>query len=169
VVRFFNTVGPRQTGQYGMVVPRFVERALKNEPLLIYGDGRQCRCFGFVGDAFGGERVEGASAGEVLAVMAVETELLDDRPLRCVRIGLRQQKACAAGYCDHAQNCDTEFQLIRNPRAPVSRSGIGCNGGWASQFAGPDAMRSNHSLSSETAFLSRFSARFFGLDYALSY
>ncbi|MFQ5502506.1 MAG: GDP-mannose 4,6-dehydratase [Phycisphaerae bacterium] len=50
VVRFFNTVGPRQTGQYGMVIPRFVERALRNETLLIYGTGKQRRCFGYVGD-----------------------------------------------------------------------------------------------------------------------
>ena len=50
VARFFNTVGPRQTGRYGMVVPRFVERALKNEPILIYGTGKQSRCFGYVGD-----------------------------------------------------------------------------------------------------------------------
>ncbi len=45
IVRLFNTVGPRQTGQYGMVIPRFVERALRNEPIQIYGDGRQTRCF----------------------------------------------------------------------------------------------------------------------------
>jgi UDP-glucose 4-epimerase len=50
VARFFNTVGPRQTGRYGMVIPRFVERALKNDPLLIYGTGTQSRCFGYVGD-----------------------------------------------------------------------------------------------------------------------
>ncbi len=50
VARFFNTVGPRQTGQYGMVVPRFVERALSNEPIQIYGTGKQRRCFAFVGD-----------------------------------------------------------------------------------------------------------------------
>ncbi len=50
VARLFNTVGPRQTGQYGMVIPRFVERALRNEPLLIYGTGKQSRCFGYVGD-----------------------------------------------------------------------------------------------------------------------
>ena len=48
--RFFNTIGPRQTGQYGMVVPRFVQRALKDEPVLIYGTGRQSRCFCFVDD-----------------------------------------------------------------------------------------------------------------------
>lgn len=50
VTRFFNTVGPRQTGRYGMVIPRFVERALKNEPLQVYGTGKQSRCFGYVGD-----------------------------------------------------------------------------------------------------------------------
>jgi len=54
VSRLFNTVGPRQTGQYGMVIPRFVERALKNEPLLIYGSGRQKRCFAYVRDVVGG-------------------------------------------------------------------------------------------------------------------
>ena len=51
IVRFFNTVGPRQLGAYGMVVPRFVQFALKNEPLTIYGNGKQTRCFGHVLDA----------------------------------------------------------------------------------------------------------------------
>lgn len=50
VVRFFNTVGPRQTGKYGMVVPRFVGRALRGEPLQLYGDGGQSRCFCHVDD-----------------------------------------------------------------------------------------------------------------------
>jgi len=50
VARFFNTIGPRQTGRYGMVVPRFVEWALKDEPLHIYGTGRQTRCFADVSD-----------------------------------------------------------------------------------------------------------------------
>jgi UDP-glucose 4-epimerase len=53
-VRFFNTVGPRQTGQYGMVIPRFVEAALKNEDILIYGDGTQSRVFCHVQDAVKG-------------------------------------------------------------------------------------------------------------------
>ncbi|MFH0794278.1 MAG: GDP-mannose 4,6-dehydratase [bacterium] len=48
--RFFNTVGPRQTGQYGMVIPRFVREALRGEPLLVHGDGKQTRSFTFVGD-----------------------------------------------------------------------------------------------------------------------
>jgi len=50
IVRLFNTVGPRQTGMYGMVIPRFVERALRNEPIEIYGDGEQTRCFCHVHD-----------------------------------------------------------------------------------------------------------------------
>lgn len=50
VGRFFNTVGPRQTGRYGMVIPRFVEKALKNDPVVIYGSGQQTRTFAYVGD-----------------------------------------------------------------------------------------------------------------------
>ncbi len=50
VVRLFNTVGPRQTGQYGMVVPRFVKAAIENKPLSVYGDGTQSRCFAHVAD-----------------------------------------------------------------------------------------------------------------------
>jgi UDP-glucose 4-epimerase len=50
VTRFFNTVGPRQTGAYGMVIPRFVGQALRGEPLTVHGDGRQRRCFGHVRD-----------------------------------------------------------------------------------------------------------------------
>ena len=51
IVRFFNTVGPRQVGQYGMVVPRFVAAAIRNEPIQVYGSGDQIRCFCHVSDA----------------------------------------------------------------------------------------------------------------------
>lgn len=54
VVRLFNTVGPRQTGQYGMVVPNFVKSAVRGEPLTVHGDGSQSRCFGHVSDIVGG-------------------------------------------------------------------------------------------------------------------
>lgn len=50
IVRLFNTVGPRQTGHYGMVIPRFVEQALKGKDITVYGTGEQTRCFGYVGD-----------------------------------------------------------------------------------------------------------------------
>jgi nucleoside-diphosphate-sugar epimerase len=51
VVRLFNTVGPRQTSEYGMVLPTFVRQALLDEPITVFGDGKQSRCFGYVGDA----------------------------------------------------------------------------------------------------------------------
>jgi nucleoside-diphosphate-sugar epimerase len=53
VVRLFNTIGPRQTGQYGMVVPRFVQQALSGKPITVYGDGTQRRSFSWVGDVVG--------------------------------------------------------------------------------------------------------------------
>jgi len=53
IVRLFNTVGPRQTGRYGMVIPTFVKQALAGRPITVYGDGKQTRCFGYVGDVVG--------------------------------------------------------------------------------------------------------------------
>ena len=53
IVRLFNTVGPRQTGRYGMVLPSFVRAALAGEPLTVFGDGKQSRCFCHVNDTVG--------------------------------------------------------------------------------------------------------------------
>jgi nucleoside-diphosphate-sugar epimerase len=52
-VRFFNTVGPRQTGQYGMVLPSFVQQALAGQPITVFGDGTQQRSFTYIGDVVG--------------------------------------------------------------------------------------------------------------------
>lgn len=71
VVRFFNTVGPRQTGRYGMVVPRFVKQAILNEPITVYGDGTQSRCFCDVRDtvaALDALASNPASSGEIVNV-----------------------------------------------------------------------------------------------------
>ncbi len=71
IVRLFNTIGPRQTGQYGMVVPRFVQQALHGEPLTIFGDGAQTRCFTDVSDAVSAMcalMANSATAGEVFNV-----------------------------------------------------------------------------------------------------
>jgi len=75
--RFFNTIGPRQTGRYGMVVPRFVQWALRNEPVLIYGTGKQRRCFCYVQDVV--EAVIGlmnpgapGAAGKVFNIGSIE-------------------------------------------------------------------------------------------------
>jgi UDP-glucose 4-epimerase len=54
VVRLFNTVGPKQTGRYGMVIPNFVQQALAGDPITVYGDGRQTRSFTYVGDVVDG-------------------------------------------------------------------------------------------------------------------
>ncbi len=75
VTRLFNTVGPRQTGHYGMVIPRFVKQALSGEPLTVYGEGRQSRCFLHVHDAVRalaglGESTE--ASGQVLNIGSVE-------------------------------------------------------------------------------------------------
>lgn len=75
IARLFNTVGPRQTGTYGMVIPRFVNQALKNEPLTVYGDGKQTRTFTYVKDvveAFMALVDQDRAYGEVFNIGGVE-------------------------------------------------------------------------------------------------
>jgi len=75
VVRLFNTVGPRQSPAYGMVIPRFVRQALAGEPLTVYGDGHQTRCFGHVSDAVAailGLLGRGEAVGDVFNVGSQE-------------------------------------------------------------------------------------------------
>lgn len=75
VTRLFNTVGPRQTGAYGMVIPRFVAQALKNRPLTVYGDGSQTRTFTYVKDvveALMGLMMHERAVGEVFNVGGTE-------------------------------------------------------------------------------------------------
>ena len=75
VFRLFNTVGPRQTGQYGMVLPNFVRQALANEPITVFGDGTQSRSFTYVGDvvrALLALMDEPAAIGQVLNIGNVE-------------------------------------------------------------------------------------------------
>jgi UDP-glucose 4-epimerase len=71
IARFFNTVGPRQTGQYGMVVPTFVRQALAGEPITVFGDGLQSRSFTYVGDVVGALQklmIEPRAVGEVFNI-----------------------------------------------------------------------------------------------------
>jgi nucleoside-diphosphate-sugar epimerase len=81
VVRLFNTVGPRQTGRYGMVIPRFVGQALSGDALTVYGDGRQSRCFCHVADvteALLGLALEERAHGEVYNVGGTEEITMAD-------------------------------------------------------------------------------------------
>jgi UDP-glucose 4-epimerase len=81
VVRCFNTCGPRQSPHYGMVIPRFVERALRNEPILVYGDGLQSRCFSSVHDVVRGVLMlakEPRAIGEVFNIGTQEEASVAD-------------------------------------------------------------------------------------------
>jgi UDP-glucose 4-epimerase len=81
VVRCFNTCGPRQSPHYGMVIPRFVERALANDPILVYGDGLQSRCFSSVHDVIRGVLMladEPKAYGEVFNIGTMEEVSVGD-------------------------------------------------------------------------------------------
>ncbi|MCP5155208.1 MAG: GDP-mannose 4,6-dehydratase [Ectothiorhodospiraceae bacterium] len=89
VARLFNTVGPRQSGRYGMVVPRFVEQALAGEPLLVHGDGTQTRCFTHVADVvecMAALLACPAAHGEVVNVGSAEAVSIGDLARRVVAL-----------------------------------------------------------------------------------
>jgi UDP-glucose 4-epimerase len=101
IARLFNTVGPRQTGQYGMVIPRFVERALKDEPLQVYGTGEQSRCFCYVGDvveALTGLMASQAASGKVFNVGTTEEITVSDLADRVIRLAGSKSKKTFIDY-----------------------------------------------------------------------
>jgi UDP-glucose 4-epimerase len=81
IVRLFNTVGERQTGRYGMVIPRFVKAALTEEPLTVYGDGKQTRCFAYVKDVIEGLTTlanDSTAYGDVYNIGSTEEITIED-------------------------------------------------------------------------------------------
>lgn len=85
IVRCFNTVGPRQTGQYGMVLPKFVKAALMNHPITIFGDGKQSRCFGDVADVLNGMIAlvnEPKAEGEIFNIGNTEEITIQDLAIK---------------------------------------------------------------------------------------
>jgi UDP-glucose 4-epimerase len=111
IVRFFNTVGPRQVGHYGMVVPRFVSSALKNEPLTVYGTGSQSRCFCHVYDAVAGLLAvidSNATLGEVfnigndeeITIQALAQEVIELTGSKSTIEKVLYEKAYAPGFED---------------------------------------------------------------------
>ncbi len=89
IARLFNTIGPRQTGQYGMVVPRFIQQALRNEPITIYGTGKQSRCFCYVGDvveALIGLMDSNATSGGVFNVGSTEEVTIEQLADRVIEL-----------------------------------------------------------------------------------
>lgn len=89
IVRLFNTVGPRQTGRYGMVLPRFVDSALRDEPLRVFGDGTQTRCFCHVQDtvrALIALEQETAASGEIINIGTQEAISINDLAKRVIEL-----------------------------------------------------------------------------------
>lgn len=89
VARLFNTVGPRQTGQYGMVVPRFVQAALRNDPIEVHGDGTQSRCFGHVTDVVDGLTAaleSPACSGQVLNIGSDAEVTINDLAKKAIEL-----------------------------------------------------------------------------------
>jgi UDP-glucose 4-epimerase len=89
IARLFNTVGPRQTGRYGMVLPRFVEAALRNEPLIVFGNGDQTRCFCHVNDTIEAlVRLQNtpAAVGEVINIGSTEEISIADLARRVITL-----------------------------------------------------------------------------------
>ena len=101
IARFFNTIGPRQTGQYGMVVPRFVQAALKGEPITVYGTGRQSRCFCFVGDvldAVVGLMQNDSAAGRVYNVGSTEEIAIEALADKIIKLTASKSKKVYMSY-----------------------------------------------------------------------
>lgn len=136
IVRFFNTVGPRQTGRYGMVLPNFAHQALGNEPITVYGSGDQSRCFGHVNDAVEGllRLVEKKEAlNEVFNIGSTEevtilrlAELVRDAAGSTSDIHrIPYSEAYAAGFEDMMRRVPDVSKLERvtgfRPRTPLSQ------------------------------------------------
>lgn len=110
VVRLFNTVGPRQSARYGMVLPRFVEQALAGKPLTVYGDGNQSRCFGFVGDVVWAlsKLVENPSAyGKIYNVGSQEEVTMTEL---AQRVKQRLGSNSAIVYIPYAEAYDADYE-----------------------------------------------------------
>ena len=117
IARLFNTVGPRQTGAYGMVIPRFVTQAVKNEPLTIYGDGKQTRTFSYVKDvvdALTGLIDSDEAVGEVFNVGGTEEISIFDLAQKIIKVTESKSKIEFIPY-DQAFGEDFEDMQRRVP------------------------------------------------------
>ncbi|HEX6489831.1 MAG TPA: NAD-dependent epimerase/dehydratase family protein [Gaiellaceae bacterium] len=127
VVRLFNTVGPRQSGQYGMVIPRFVAHALAGEPIEIHGDGTQTRSFCHVADtirALGGLMDERTIAGEVFNVGSVERVSILELAERVRALTGSDSEFSFVPY-DQVYGLGIEDTLHREPSIGKIRAAIG--------------------------------------------
>ena len=127
ICRFFNTVGPRQTGSYGMVIPRFVERALAGEPLRVYGDGGQSRCFCNVKDtvrAVIALAADPKAVGEIYNVGSQEEITIADLAQRVVTRARSSSPIVTVPY-DEAYEKGFEDMYRRVPSIDKIKAAIG--------------------------------------------
>ncbi len=127
IVRLFNTVGPRQSGQYGMVIPRFVDRALAGEPLEIHGDGSQTRCFCHVDDtirALTGLMGAPAASGEIFNVGSTERISIHDLAERVLAATGSSSELVLIPY-DEVYGQGIEDMLHRIPATEKVHAAIG--------------------------------------------
>ena len=127
IVRLFNTVGPRQSGQYGMVIPRFVDRALAGEPLEIHGDGSQTRCFCHVDDtirALTGLMGAPGASGEIFNVGSTERISIRDLAERVLAATGSSSELVLIPY-DEVYGQGIEDMLHRIPATEKVRAAIG--------------------------------------------
>ncbi|MFI4910753.1 MAG: GDP-mannose 4,6-dehydratase [Sedimentisphaeraceae bacterium JB056] len=139
VTRFFNTVGPRQTGQYGMVVPRFVRAALANQPITVYGSGKQTRCFSYVGDVVKGakELMEcGRAFGQVFNLGCNEEISIEGLAAKIIQLCQSESKV---SYMDYKQAYGREFDdmMRRVPSLEKATKTIG----YKPQFSLEDTLK----------------------------
>lgn len=127
VARLFNTVGPRQSGRYGMVIPRFVERALAGEPLEVHGDGRQTRSFCHVADtvrALTGLMDANGNSGEIFNVGSTERLVIIDLAERVKQATGSRSEIVFVPY-EHVYGQGIEDTLHREPAIGKIRDAIG--------------------------------------------
>ncbi len=127
VVRIFNTIGPRQTGQYGMVVPRFIKAALAAQPLEVYGDGRQTRCFCNVADLVSGLVALAdcpAAVGRVVNLGADEPITIDDLADKVIALTGSTSTKRLVSY-EQAYGRAFDDMLVRVPDLSRARKLIG--------------------------------------------
>ncbi len=121
IFRFFNTVGPRQTGRYGMVLPRFVGKALKNETIQVYGDGEQSRCFCHVYDAVRAVRGLAASekaVGKVFNIGNTEEVSMNELAARVVK---RLKSKSRIQHIPYEKAYESGFEDMRRRLPDISK------------------------------------------------
>ena len=127
IARFFNTVGPRQSGRYGMVIPRFVRQALSGEPVTIYGDGQQSRCFAYVEDVVRGVVALAdcpEAVGQVYNVGSTEEVTIEQLAQRVIALSGSQSELVYIPYGE-AYEEGFEDMLRRVPDIRKIRDAVG--------------------------------------------